>query len=103
MLANNQMTRPAGAATQIALPRTNNVRSKRERIRIFPNWGLRKGGNSNTKAEGIPFKMVFDNSLEIIKVKKIPNKMTKMTAIVETSEEPKALHIPSYKDSRNGN
>ena len=103
IFANNQMTRPAGAATQIALPKTNKVRSKRERIKIFPNWGLRKGGNSNTKEEGSPFKMVFEKRLEMAKVKKIPNKITKITARVENSDAPKSLHVPSYKYGRNSN
>ena len=52
---------PAGMATTTALLKTKSVRSKKERIRTFPNCGLRYGGNSNVKAEGTPFKRVMDN------------------------------------------
>ena len=40
ILDNSQMISPAGAATVIALPNTNSVLSKRERVRILPNCGF---------------------------------------------------------------
>lgn len=40
MFANNQITRPAGAATAIALPSTNKVLSKIERTKTFPICGF---------------------------------------------------------------
>ena len=40
-LARSQITRPAGAATATARPRTNRVRSKMERTMTFPGWGRR--------------------------------------------------------------
>ena len=45
--------------------------------------------------------MVFDNILETNKVKNIPNNTTKMTAIVDTIEAPKSLHITGNKYSSN--
>ena len=36
IFANNHITNPAGMATVIALPNTNKVLSKRERIRTLP-------------------------------------------------------------------
>lgn len=39
--------------------------------------------------------MVFDNSLETIKVKKIPSIMTKITAKVETIVLPKPCILPA--------
>lgn len=36
ILANNQITSPAGAATEMALPKTNKVLSNIECTKIFP-------------------------------------------------------------------
>ena len=55
IFANNHITNPAGAATDIALPNMNNVLSNMERTNIFPNCGFLYGGNSNTIDDGIPF------------------------------------------------
>lgn len=55
IFANNQINAPAGIATLIARPSTNNVRSNIERTITFANCGLRYGGNSNVKADGTPF------------------------------------------------
>lgn len=41
--------------------------------------------------------MVFDNSLEMIKVKKIPSKITKITAMVEMMEAPNPCILPAIK------
>lgn len=41
--------------------------------------------------------MVLDNSLEMIKVKKIPNIITKITASVEIIEAPKPFMVPAMK------
>lgn len=41
--------------------------------------------------------MVLDSSLEIPSVKKIPNKMTKMTARVEMKVAPKPCILPAIK------
>ncbi len=41
--------------------------------------------------------MVLDNSLETTNVKKIPSKITKITAKVETIEAPKPLILPAIK------
>ena len=77
------MTKPAGAATDIALPNTNSVLSKIDLITIFPICGFLYGGNSNTKDDGIPFKIVLDNILEINNVRKIPSKIANNTANVD--------------------
>ena len=47
--------------------------------------------------------MVLDNSLEMTSVKKIPNKITKITAIVEIIELPKTLYTTSNKNSSDCN
>ena len=49
ILASSQIIAPAGMATLMALPNTNNVRSKIERTITLPNCGLRYGGSSNVK------------------------------------------------------
>lgn len=59
--ANIHISIPAGAATTIALPRTNMVLSINEVYKTLPIWGLLYGGNSNVNDEGTPFKIVFDN------------------------------------------
>ena len=41
----------------------------------FPICGLRNGGNSNIKEDGIPFNTVLDSPLDTIKVIIIPNKI----------------------------
>ena len=79
----NHITRPAGAATDIALPKTNNVLSNIERTNIFPNCGFLYGGNSKTIEDGIPFNIVFDNIFDITSVKNIPNIITTITANVD--------------------
>ena len=48
MFAISQIISPAGAATAAALPKTNKVLSKIERIITFVNCGLRKEGSSRT-------------------------------------------------------
>ncbi len=86
MLANNHMTRPAGAATAIALPNMKMVLSKIDLTSTFKNCGFRYGGNSNTKEDGIPFNMVFDNILDMTKVIMIPRTITNITTNVDISE-----------------
>ena len=81
-----QITIPAGAATLIALPNTNKVRSKMERTNILPNCGFLYGGSSKLKEDGTPFKSVFDKSLEITNVIHIPINTTISTHKVEIIE-----------------
>lgn len=97
MFANSQITRPAGAAIQMALPKTNNVLSKIERIIIFPNWGFLYGGSSSMKDDGRPFNIVFESILETMKVRHIPKIITKTTAKVETIEAVMPLKAPAMK------
>ena len=101
------MTKPAGAATDMALPNTNNVLSKIDLITIFPICGFLYGGNSNTKEDGIPFKIVLDNILEMNNVRKIPNKITNNTANVDSILAPMPCMVPAIKIlaivMRNGN
>ena len=82
-----QIIIPAGSATVIALPKTNNVLSNIERISTFPICGFLYGGNSNIKDDGIPFNTVFDRILETIKVIPIPSSITNNTMIVDTIDE----------------
>ena len=103
IFAKSQITRPAGAATKIALPRTNKVLSKMERISIFPTCGFLYGGSSKIKEEGIPFKIVLDNILEITKVQKIPRSITRITVKVEIKEalNPRDCTCNKYSCNRN--
>ena len=71
--------------------RTNNVLSKIERTKTFPNWGFLYGGSSNTKDDGIPLRIVLDKSLDIISVIIIPITTTKTTASVDRIDD----HIPN--------
>ena len=82
---------------------TNKVLSNIDLTIIFPIWGFLYGGNSSTKDEGIPFKIVLDKIFEIIKVKNIPNKITKITAIVDTIVAPKPCIVPANKNCCNRN
>ena len=49
LLASIQVRAPAGAAIIMARQSTNKVLSNRERMRIWPSCGFRKGGSSKTK------------------------------------------------------
>ena len=62
IFAIHQIIIPAGAATQTALPRTKTVLSKTERTITCPKRGVRYGGSSRAKLEGIPFKKVFERN-----------------------------------------
>ena len=110
IFANNHITNPAGAATDIALPNMNNVLSNMERTNIFPNCGFLYGGNSNTIDDGIPFNIVFDNIFDIINVKNIPNIITIITASVDNIDDKNpfpAEYAPAINivaiDIKNGN
>ena len=94
IFANSQITRPAGAATAIALPRTKTVLSNMDLINIFPNCGFLYGGNSNIIDDGIPFKIVLDKIFDIINVKNIPNIITTTTANVDNIDA-KILLLPA--------
>ena len=85
-LAISQITRPAGAATAAALPSTNSVLSRTERTITFPICGLRYGGSSRVKDDGIPFSSVPESSLETANVMKIPI-MTKKVKISAAKTE----------------
>ncbi len=71
--------------------RTNNVLSKIERTKTFPNWGFLYDGSSNTKDDGIPLRIVLDKSLDIISVIIIPITTTKTTVSVDKIDD----HIPN--------
>lgn len=45
----------------------------------------------------MPFKTVLESSLEITKVKKMPNKITTITARVEIMELPNPCILPAIK------
>lgn len=52
-------------------------------IRILPICGFLYGGNSNMKELGIPFNIVFDNILEVIRVNITPKIIIASTAKVD--------------------
>ena len=90
---NIQIIMPAGAATQIALPKTNNVLSKIERKITFPICGFLYGGSSNIYEEGSPLRIVLDKILDISNVINIPKTITHKTHNVDIKE----LVIPVKK------
>ena len=100
IFAKSHITNPAGMATTTALPNTNKVLSKIDRIKIFPNCGFLYGGSSSVNVEGIPFKMVLDNTLEIIKVIATPKIMTNKTVIVAIKELPKTNTYSTYNAAK---
>lgn len=97
ILANSQMTNPAGAATDMALPSTNNVLSKMDLTTIFPTWGFLYGDNSSTNDDGTPFNIVFESILDTNSVKNIPKSITKITASVDTSDAFNPCIVPAIK------
>lgn len=92
-LENSQMIIPAGAATAIALPKTNKVLSKIERTITFPICGFRKAGSSNIYEEGIPLRIVLDKIFDISNVINIPKTIIHKTHNVDIKE----LAIPVKK------
>ena len=64
----NHINKPAGAATTIALPKTNKVLSKIDLIIVFPICGVRYGGSSRVKDDGFPFSNVLESKFDIINV-----------------------------------
>lgn len=71
---------------QLLFRRTNRVLSKIDLTNIFPICGFRYGGSSKIKELGIPFSIVFDNSLEISKVSITPNIIMSNTANVDAKD-----------------
>ena len=67
-LDNTHSIIPAGAATIIALPKTNRVLSNIERIITLPNCGFLYGGSSSVKKDGKPFRIVLDRIFDTINV-----------------------------------
>lgn len=97
IFANNHIIIPTGAATDIALPSTNRVLSKRDLIITFPICGFLYGGSSKIKEEGIPFSIVFESILETISVNIIPKSTINRTQKVEIIVESVPRKIASYK------
>ena len=78
---------PAGAATAIALPNTNNVLSNIDLTITFPICGFLYGGSSNINDDGIPFNIVLESSFDISKVIITPNIITHNTTNAEMADE----------------
>lgn len=72
----SHIRRPAGAATITARLRTNSVRSNTDLTRTRHSCGLRYGGSSSVNEDGIPFKIVIDNSFDMIRVVTMPSTIT---------------------------
>ena len=79
----------------MALPNTNSVLSKIERTNTFPICGFLYGGNSNTKEDATPFKIVLDNTFDIISVMKIPNNTTNKTATADIIDDIPSVTLPA--------
>ena len=86
---------PAGMATTIALPNTYKVLSNILLIITFKYCGLRYGGSSNINDDGIPFKIVLDNILDIIKVINTEKHITNTSNNALNNEEVKVLFNPT--------
>lgn len=71
-----QIKSPHGAAAVQALPSTNIVLSRSERIRTFPICGLRYGGSSRVYELDSPLRIVLDRMEDITKVTAIPRRIT---------------------------
>ena len=99
IFANSHIIIPTGAATDIALPSTNKVLSKRDLTITFPIWGFLYGGSSKIKEDGIPFSIVFESILETISVNIIPKSTISKTHNVETIVEAVPRKISSDKYS----
>ena len=83
----NHMINPAGAATETALPRTNNARSNIERVITFVICGFRYGGNSRVYDEGTPFSNVDESNLVVKNVTRIPRMRTNVKIIADKTDE----------------
>lgn len=66
--------------------RTNKVLSKIDLTSIFPICGFLYGGSSKINDDGIPFKIVLDNILEISSVSTIPKIIMQSTAMVAAKD-----------------
>ena len=97
ILENSQITMPAGAAIERALPKTNNVLSNKERTKILPICGVLYGGNSKENDDGSPFNIVFDNIFDINSVSRMPSKTTSITTKAATNPE----KIPAIEPEMN--
>ena len=86
---------PAGIATTTALPNTYKVLSIILLIITFIYWGFRYGGSSNINDDGIPFKIVLDNILDIIKVIDTEKHITNTSNNALNNEEVKVLFNPT--------
>ena len=86
---------PAGMATTIALPNTYKVLSNILLIITFKYCGLRYGGSSNINDDGIPFKIVLDNILDINKVINTEKHITNTNSNELSNEEVKVLFNPT--------
>lgn len=96
ILASNHIITPAGAATIMALPRTNRVLSITERIIMLFIFGFLYGGSSSTNEDGIPHRIVFDSSFDTIKVIIIPE-IIKAARIIPAINEPKITKYDAKK------
>ena len=81
LFAISQMIRPAGIAATTALPSTNIVLSKTERISTLPICGILYGGSSRVKADGIPRRSVADSSLDTARVTAIAKRIKSVRMI----------------------
>ena len=94
MLDINQITNPAGAATLIALPRTNKVLSNIDLTITLPICGFLYGGISKTNDDGIPLRMVLDKILDTKRVTIMANTNTPVRIILDF----KLLNVPTAKN-----
>ena len=94
MFAVSHISRPAGAATAAARPRTKRVRSKIERIMTLPICGLRYGGSSRVKEEGMPFKMVLDSRRDTAKVIPTASAISSARSTADRTESSGAAMLP---------
>lgn len=79
----SHITAPAGAATETARPRTNIVRSRRERTITRPTCGIRYGGSSSVNEDGVPRSTVEESRRETRNVMRRDRSSIPISAPVE--------------------
>ncbi len=89
IFAINHIKSPAGAATEIALPRTKTVLSMTDLMSILPICGFLYGGSSSINEDGTPLRKVDDSTLETKNVANTPKMMVHVSMIADnTNPEP---------------
>ena len=96
IFARSQIRSPAGTAIITALPRTKTVLSSMERTITRGIFGLRYGGISRIKDDGLPCRMVDERSLDAMSVNITPSSITAARMSAQTTE---GSPVPAEKNT----